>query len=135
MQKSSLYGLLALVSLVVSVPTAHAFGVGHHGGIIINCTPPLFFDEFPARDAEVTQVRDFSFVASDNADAETLKVWVNNQPVEVQISKQPSGRLAVKGRLPETITSGRVWFKVTGVSDDGCDQLHNWYVYVGGATR
>lgn len=130
MQRFYIYGLLTLISLTVNVPAAHAFAVGHHGGIIINCTPPIFFDEVPARDARVTHLNEFSFVASENADPETLKVWANNEPVKVEISKLMSGRLAVKGSLPETVTSGRVWFKVTGVSDDGCDQLHNWYVHV-----
>lgn len=130
MRIQNISGLIALISLTISTPAVYAFGVSHHGGIILDCTPPLFFDESPAREAQVNQVRDFSFVASDNTDAETLKVWVNNQPIPFTITELRSGRLEVKGTLPETVTSGKVWFKVTGVSKDGCDELHNWNAFV-----
>ena len=131
MQKNNMFAALILVSMASVTPVAHAFGVSHHGGIILDCTPPLFFDESPAKEARVQAVSQFSFVASDNTDAETLKVWANNQPVPFEVKTLRSGRLAVTGKLPEAVTEGKVWFKVTGISTDGCDQLHNWTAYVG----
>lgn len=121
---------IILLALLGASPLAQAYGTSHHGGTILDCTPPLFFDESPARDAQVGSIRDFSFTASDNTDAGTVKVWANNQPLTVAITELRSGRLAVQGSLPETVTQGKVWFKVTGVSKDGCDQLHNWNAYV-----
>ena len=106
-------------------------GVSHHGGVITNCTPPLFFEESPAKDAKVASFQDFSFTASDNTERDTLEVWINNVPTPVTVTEQRSGRLTVQGKLPQAISSGRVWVKVTGYSNDGCDQLHNWYVYTG----
>ncbi len=107
-------------------------GVSHHGGAITDCSPPMFFEEVPAKDAKVAAFQDFSLVASDNTESDTVRVWVNNQAAPVTISAQRSGRLTIQGRLGEPILSGRVWIKVTGYSHDGCDQLHAWYVYVGG---
>lgn len=123
---------VAIASLAYLLPaTVFAFGVSHHGGIILDCTPPIFFDESPAKEAGVPALQKFSFVASENTDRDTIKVWVNNEPVAVTISEQRSGRLAVEGVLSQPITDGRAWIKVTGYSNDGCDQLHVWNVYSG----
>lgn len=127
----SLALFLSFITLSTASSTGFAFGVGHHGGIILDCTAPVFFEESPAKEAKVRVFEKFSFTASDNTDAETLKVWVNAQPVEFTVTPQRSGRLTVEGRLPQPISQGRVWIKVTGVSHDGCDQLHTWNVYAG----
>jgi len=111
--------------------TVFAFGVSHHGGIILDCTPPIFFEESPAKESRVPAFQKFSFVASENTDRDTVKAWVNNQPVAIAISEQRSGRLAIEGALPQPVTEGRVWIKVTGYSNDGCDQLHVWNVHAG----
>ncbi len=128
--KNKKNGFIAGMLLMLAAPIVHAYGVSHHGGLILDCTPPLFFDESPGRDARVSSVTDFSLTASDNTDGETVKVWANNQPVTVEITEQRSGRLTIKGHLPETVQTDKVWFKVTGISKDGCDQLHNWNVYL-----
>jgi hypothetical protein len=127
----SLALFLSFIALSAASSAGFAFGVGHHGGIILDCTAPVFFEESPAREAKVGVFEKFSFTASDNTDAETLKVWVNAQPVEFTVAPQRSGRLTVEGRLPQPISQGRVWIKVTGVSHDGCDQLHTWNVHAG----
>lgn len=130
MNKKALLAGLSLVSLAVLPLTARGFAVGHHGGIILDCTAPVFFDESPPKDAKVASVDRFSFTASEDTDPETLKVWVNAQPVEITITPQLSGRLTVSGKLPQPITQGKAWIKATGVSHDGCDQLHTWNVYI-----
>lgn len=105
-------------------------GVGHHGGPIMHCEPPTFFDEIPARDAQVERFQDFSLMASENTESDTVRVWVNNQIAPYTSSVERSGRVKIQGRLVAPITEGRVWIKVTGYSHDGCDQLHVWNVYV-----
>ncbi len=105
-------------------------GVSHHGGPILDCAPPVFFDEAPARDSQVQSFQEFSFGASENTEADTVRVWVNNQITPYTATVERSGRLAIKGSLAAPITEGRVWVKVTGYSHDGCDQLHVWNVYV-----
>lgn len=124
---------VCFLTLLVSIPTVtFAYGTGHHGGMILDCTAPEFFEESPSKDAKVAVLDTFSFTASDNTDPATLKVWVNTQPItDIQITPQRSGRLSVNARLPEPVSKGRAWIKVTAVSQDGCDQLHNWYVYTG----
>lgn len=117
--------------LCVAPSASFAYGVSHHGGIILDCTAPIFFEESPGKDAKVAVVQKISFTASDNTDRDTLKVWVNNQPVQFTVTEQRSGRLTVEITLAQPITRGRVWIKITGVSLDGCDQLHNWYVLAG----
>ena len=107
-------------------------GVSHHVGMIMDCTPPMFFEEVPAKDAKVGSFQDFSLAASENTEPDTVRVWVNNEATPVTITSQRSGRLTIQGKLEKPITSGRVWMKVKGYSNEGCDQLHVWYVYVGG---
>lgn len=130
---SSMIKTAAIAFLAYLLPaTVFAFGVSHHGGIILDCTPPIFFEESPAKETKVIALQKLSFAASENTDRDTIKVWVNNEPIAVTISEQRSGRLAIEGVLSQPVTEGRAWIKVAGYSNDGCDQLHVWNVYTGG---
>lgn len=131
MSRSCIFGAFGVLVAMAAPSAALAFGVSHHGGIILDCTAPIFFEESPGKDAKVPVFEKFSFTASDNTDAATLQVWVNAKPVKFSVEEQRSGRLAVEGFVDQPITSGKAWIKVTGVSHDGCDQLHTWNVFVG----
>lgn len=121
---------LALLASALCAPSAFAAPrVSHHGGPILHCEPPQFFDQTPAKDSKAASIQDFSFTASDNTDRETLKVWANNEPVEVKITEQRSGQLLVEGRLKEAVTRGKVWFRVAAESNDGCDENTTWNIY------
>jgi hypothetical protein len=121
--------LLAPV-LALTASAGLAAGVSHHGGPILHCEPPQFFDETPTKDSRVSSFQQFSVTASDNTDAATVKVWVNNEPVTVSVTEQRSGRLLLQGSLAAPITSGKAWVRVTGDSRDGCDALYVWNVYI-----
>lgn len=109
---------------------AFAVGVGHHGGPLLSCDPPQFFDETPAKDSKVPSFQEFSITASENTDGGTVKVAVNNEPVAVTVTEERSGRLLIKGSLKAPLTAGRAWIRVTGDSKDGCDELFVWNVYL-----
>lgn len=119
-----------VLMLFAAVPTG-AVPIGHHGGMILHCEPPHFFDETPAADAKVGSFQNFSVVASDNTDPATIKAFINNQPVSVKVNQERSGRFLVQGGLPQSVGKGRVWLKVTGDSVDGCDEFKSWFVNVG----
>jgi len=122
----------ALLALALAASTATAAPkVGHHGGMILECEPPHFFDQTPGKDAKVGSIQDFSLTASENTDPETLKVWANNEPVPVTITPQRSGQLLIQGRLKEPVAKGKVWFRVNAESHDGCDENSAWNVYAG----
>ena len=122
----------ALLALALASSTAFAGSrIGHHGGLILDCEPPHFFDLSPGKEAKVGSVQDFSLVASDNTDQETIKVWANNEPVEVTVTQQRSGQFLIQGRLKEPVAKGKVWFRVTAESHDGCDENSAWNVYAG----
>lgn len=123
-------GRVGALVLALSSAEAEAYGVSHHGGILLDCEAPIFFDESPAKDARGHSFQTFSVVASNNTDPETIKVWIDNQPLEPKISRQRSGRLLIEGALIAPITQGKVWLKTTAYSMDGCDPLHNWNVFV-----
>lgn len=125
--------LLAGLLLLAAFPT-HAWVLGHHGGLVTDCTDPSFFDESPGKDARVARMEKFVFTGSTNTDPSTIKVWVNNTQLPTErltITQEKSGYVNVEGRLPEPVTQGRVWIKVTASSHDGCDQIHAWNVYTG----
>jgi hypothetical protein len=124
---------LLLLALASSAPAPAFAGraVSHHGGPILHCEPPQFFDETPGKEAKVASVFAFSVTASDNTDRDTIQVWANNEPVQVEIVEERSGRLLIRGHLKMPAAKGRVWFRVTADSHDGCDQLDVWNVYAG----
>ncbi len=123
---------LSLLALALASPAAFAGPrVSHHGGPILHCEPPHFFDQTPAKDAKVQSIQDFSVTASDNTDRETIKMWANNEPVEVKITQERSGRFLIEGRLKSPVTTGKVWFRVNAEANDGCDENSAWNVYAG----
>jgi len=122
-----------IVLLVLPLLSATAVAgprTGHHGDWIVTCHPPKFTQEQPAKDSQVAQFQKFEFIASQNTDAQTLKVWVNNKLLDVDIKPLPSGYYRINGKLPEPLTEGKAWIKVTSESNDGCNDLKAWNVYV-----
>lgn len=125
------YALALPLALIAVAPAFAKPAVGHHGGPVLHCDPPQFFDETPGKEAKVASVSEFSVTASDNVDPETIQVWANNEPVQVEIVQERSGRYLIRGRLKAPVTQGKVWFRATADSHDGCDQLDVWNVYAG----
>lgn len=125
--------LLAGCLLLPSLPT-HAWVLGHHGGLVTDCTDPNFFEESPGKEAHVGRLETFTFTGSTNTDPATIRVWVNNVPLptdRLSIAQDKMGYVNVAARLPEPLTQGRAWIRVTATSHDGCDQIHTWNVYTG----
>jgi len=125
--------IIAWATLPLISATASGAALSHHGGLILDCTPPLFFEESPANESTVEVFDRFSFTASDNTDGTTLKIWVDGKPVAPTTTPQRSGRLTVEGR-PETPigqAGARVRILVSGFSKDGCERSHAFYVHVG----
>jgi hypothetical protein len=105
--------------------------MSHHGEFITKCHNPLFFNESPAKEAIVASLQDFSVTASDNTDIKTIKSSVNNQPFTPTLERLRSKRILITGRLNESITApGTVLLKVWSESNDGCNGLHAWRVYI-----
>lgn len=105
--------------------------MSHHGEFITKCHNPLFFNEIPAKEATVTSLQDFSVTASDNTDIETIKFSVNNQLFIPTLERLRSNRILITGHLGEVIsTSGTVLLKIWSESNDGCNGLHAWRVYI-----
>ena len=105
--------------------------LGHHGGLVTQCTDPQFFDETPGQEARAKSLETIRFTASANTVPETIKLQVNLQPQVTTITRQRSQHVLVEAKLPAPITQGRAWIKVTAKSDDGCDQIHTWNVHTG----
>lgn len=127
--------ILSRILLILSAwpfsHAVHALPTGHHGATVTQCTDPRFYKESPGDNAHVAYLDSFTFTASDNTDPTSIRVLVNLQPAEITVTPQRSGLLEVSARLPVPIQRGRAWIKVTGMSHDGCDQIHTWNVYTG----
>jgi hypothetical protein len=129
MNRATVFGLTVL-ALAVSNLAAAAPAVGHHGQMIIHCEPPHFFDETPGKDANVPSLSTFSVTASENTDPETIKLWLNNQPVQAKVTQERSGNYLAVGAIPANM-KGRVWLKATADSQEGCDDYSSWFVQIG----
>jgi hypothetical protein len=121
---------LFLLGLLVSANAVAGARTGHHGDFIVTCHPPKFIQEKPLDNSQVASFQEFEFMTSDNTDAKTLKVWVNNKLFDATIILLPSGHYRVKGKLPEPLLEGKAWIKVTSESNDGCNALRAWNVYI-----
>jgi hypothetical protein len=122
--------ILFLLFLLLSANAVAGARTGHHGDFIVTCHPPKFIQEKPLDNSKVTSFQEFEFMTSDNADGKTIKVWVNNKLLDVTIVPLPSGHYRVKGKLPEPLLEGKAWIKVTSESNDGCNALRAWNVYI-----
>ncbi len=131
MPRFSVLAIPFLAAALASPAASAGSRLSHHGGLILDCEPPHFFDQTPGKDAKVSSIQDFSVTASDNTDSETIKVWANNEPVEVKITRQRSGSFLVEGRLKAPVFQGKVWFRINAESNDGCDENSAWNVYAG----
>ncbi len=126
------FAVIACLAIAFSAPAANAAPrVGHHGGLILDCKPPQFFDQTPGKDAKAVSIQDFSITASDNTDPDTVKAWANSEPVEVKVTQERSGSFLIKGHLKTPVTTGKVWFRVNAESNDGCDENSSWNVFAG----
>jgi len=121
---------LFLLGLLVSANAFAGARTGHHGDFIVVCHPPKFMQEKPLDNAQVSSFQEFEFMTSDNTDGKTIKVWVNNKLLDVAIVPLASGHYRVKGKLPEPLLEGKAWIKVTSESNDGCNALRAWNVYI-----
>ncbi|MBM4206873.1 MAG: hypothetical protein FJ190_02260 [Gammaproteobacteria bacterium] len=123
------YTLLAVLLLASTFAYAGP-RTGHHGDFVVVCHKPKFMQETPTANSEVNKFQNFNFWTSENTDADTLKVWVNNQLVDVKKDRKGSGNYHIIGKLPEPIREGKAWVKVTSESHDGCNDLKAWNVYI-----
>jgi len=124
----------AIAGMALAISASAAFSaprVSHHGGLLLDCAPPKFYDQTPGNNAKLATIADFSLTASDNTDSTTIKVWANNEPVEVKVTQERSGSFLIQGRLKEPVSSGKVWFRVNAESNDGCDENSAWTVFAG----
>jgi hypothetical protein len=103
---------------------------GHHGGIVTHCNDPEFYKESPPPDAKVARLEKLSFIASENTMTESIQVLVNLEPAVTHIIQNGNGTYTIEAVLATPKTEGRAWVKVTGHSDDGCQQLHTWDIFV-----
>jgi hypothetical protein len=122
--------ILFLGCLLFSANAVSGARTGHHGDFIVTCHPPKFIQEKPLDNSQVSSFQEFEFITSENTDAQTIKVWVNNKLLDVEIIPLLSGHHRVKGKLPEPLLEGKAWIKVTSESNDGCNALRAWNVYI-----
>lgn len=103
---------------------------GHHGGVITRCNDPEFYKESPPPDARVDQLGPIRFMASENTLPETLVVQIDLEPVTPEITRLGNGTFAVTVHPKTPHPKGKAWIKVTAYSEDGCQQLHNWNIFI-----
>lgn len=126
----------ALVLGLGSAPTVHAYGGAGKPPESFVCQAPTFTKLLPASESEVASFSEFSFLTSKDANAATLAVKVNGQPVQVSAEDHALG-LRVKGTLAEPITEPGVVVVSAAIDNGGggCPGRLAYRVKVSGARR
>ena len=101
--KNALFLLLSLISAAAMAGPR----TGHHGDWIVTCHPPKFIQEKPVKDSQVPSFQEFEFIASQNTDAQTLKVWVNNKLLDVYIYSTSKRLLPHCRQVARTLVGGK----------------------------
>lgn len=115
----------AVLAASFSCGSAWAYGSG--GGGSSGCEEPKFLEPKPAGSA--ASLAEFSFIASDNTEPDTLSVEVNGQPIQPTVTKRRSGDYEIKAVLPTPITQpGKARIGVKAKSREGCWGFQPWYV-------
>ena len=122
--------LFLLLGLLLHPSLSMAMPLGHHGGLVIQCKDPRIDEESPAPETHLERLEALSFLASQNTDPLSIKVRINVEPVPHTLTRERNGDYRIHVVLQAPITEGRAWIKVTAMSDDGCDKIHTWNVYV-----
>jgi hypothetical protein len=109
-----------LISALIfaSLPWSGAFGYGGGGGSS-GCEEPHFFEPKPA--GTVASLTEFTFIASDNTEPDTITVNVNGQKIHPEVTQRRSGDYAAKLVLPAPVTTaGTFRLGIDAKSKGGC---------------
>lgn len=105
---------LLATSLYYGGAWAYGGGGGGHA-----CAEPTFSD--PAPSGTVPALSEFTFIASENTDIDTLTVEIGSQKIRPTVTKTRSGDFEIKAVLPQPITQpGKVRVGVDAKSKEGC---------------
>lgn len=115
-----------LLALLTSGGAAWAYG---GGGGSSGCEEPKFLELKPS--GTMASLSEFSFIATDQTEPESLVVEVNGQKVAPSIEKQRNGDYAVKVVLPQSINQpGRVRIGISAKGKGGCAGFQPYYLEV-----
>lgn len=110
--------ILTATVLAVSLYCGGAWAYGGGGGGHA-CAEPKFFE--PAPTGAVASLSQFSFIASENTDIDTLTVDIGGRKIPPTVDKGRGGDFEVKAVLPQPITqAGKVRIGVDAKSKEGC---------------
>jgi hypothetical protein len=120
---------LWFIALILISQGVWAYG-GGGGSSTKACAKPKFSNFSPAENAEARAGSAFSFSASKNTYANTIKVTVKGQPVNVNISSKNDGTHMVSGRLPDSIKGPYARIAISADAQSNCNGSGGWLVNI-----
>ena len=126
MKKHTFWGIITLVFITAN---AWAYGGGGSGGTKA-CDKPKFTDFNPAANAEVAPGSGFSFTASKNTYANTIKVKVKDQDAAIKVDKKNDGTYSVSGKLPASVKGTYARIAIDADAQGNCNGNGGWLVKV-----
>lgn len=127
---------LTIVAAVLSlqVDTVYAYGSSSSSS---HCDKPSFSEFQPTANKYLQSFSEFSFAASSNTTASSIKVNISAGPLkehfdakQLNITPQNSGRLVVKGKLSRPFQHGFARISVTAHSKPGCEKTDGHLIKV-----
>ena len=115
--------------LLIFSTTLWAYGGGSSSSTKA-CIKPKFTEFSPADKSEVAAKSVISFVASEDANPESIKVTAKELPVALTITPENEGSFLVTGNLPETLKDTFARISISAEGHNKCKGTGGWLVKI-----
>ena len=117
------------VFLMVAVFSTSAFAYGGGGSSRKSCKQPKVSKQTPPKSSVVAPGSEISFSLSRDTNLNSIEVSVKGEKVDVDIA-QEKFKLAVTGRLPESIKDGYAKIVIKAKSKSKCAMKGGWLLKI-----
>ncbi len=122
-----IFKVLMIFGLIAFANNAAAYGSSSSSKK--SCKKPKFSQFMPANMSEVPPQSEFSFVASSVTLPDSIQVTIQNEPIDLSVSKKNSG-YAVSGKLPASLSGTHARINIQAKGPKSCKGKDGWLLKI-----